>query len=134
MELQHTIDVDNGTYTMTPANASASWVALKNALKLAKNINLQGITGKDTQEVGVEMLKEILANLGSAELKALEDLVWRHTVFNPIDGQPYRLSDKFNEHFNTQRGDLVPVLVQGVKYQFADFFTGGALSLAGMLQ
>lgn len=128
MEQELKLDLDGVSYTMTPANAMSSWMALKNAMKLAQGLSLSGVFGKDKQQAGAELLQGVLANLGTPEVKALEDIVLKHTVCS-LDGKNYRLSDNPDKHFNQYRHHLIPILVQGVKYQFGDFFNVG-----GMLQ
>lgn len=128
MEQQFQFDLDGVSYTMTPANAMSSWTALKNAMKLAQGLSLDGVFGKNKQQAGAEILQGLLANLGTPEVKVLEDIVLKHTVCS-LDGKNYRLSDNPDKHFNQYRSHLIPILVKGVKYQFGDFFNVG-----GMLQ
>ncbi|WP_410679084.1 phage tail assembly chaperone [Avibacterium paragallinarum] len=120
--------LDEVEYRMTPANAMGAWSALKNALKLAQGIQL----GEDTTKIGESVLGALLAHLGSPEIKAIEDIVLNHTVAN-LHGQQYRLSHQLDKHFNQYRGHLFPVLINGTRYQFADFFIGGGGLLKDML-
>ena len=110
------INIENVTYTMTPANAMTAWTALKNAMKLLQSVDLSSL--------GASVLTTVLANLGDPSIKALEDIVLKHTSCEQ-DGKLYRLSERFDSHFNQHRGHLIPVLKEGLMYQFADFFIGG---------
>lgn len=122
MEQVHQFDIDGVSYKMTPANAMAAWSAVKNALKLLNGVNL---SGADNKAMGASVLTGILANLGDPSVKALEDIIYKHTVAIVESGEPYRLSDKFDAHFNQYRSHLLEVLQKGLIYQFADFFKGG---------
>lgn len=123
-----TFQLDEVEYRMTPANAMGAWSALKKVLKLAQGIQL----GEDMSKIGESLLGALFAHLGSPEIKAVEEIVLSHTVVN-LQGQQYRLSHQFDKHFNQYRGHLLPVLMKGVQYQFADFFIGGGGLLKDML-
>lgn len=131
MEQQKAFELDGVEYVMTPANAMSSWVALKNALKLAEGFQLDFSSG-DKQKIGLNVLQNLLANLGDPSVQALEEIVLKHTVCKS-EGKSYRLSDNPDRHFNQYRGHLIPILIEGVKYQFADFFSGGGGLLKTML-
>lgn len=129
MESQKQFEIDGVGYTMTPCNAGAAWAAIKNALKLLQSvqgININPANPNERSRVGVAVLGVVLSNLGDPSVKALEDIIYKHTVAQTTDDKPYRLSDAFDKHFNQYRGHLLPVLKEGLIYQFADFFTGGA--------
>ncbi|MBN6075804.1 hypothetical protein HYE60_11220 [Aggregatibacter actinomycetemcomitans] len=131
MEQSKQFTLEDITYNMTLANATASWSALKNALKLVQHVDLSNI-GNGKGNIGANMLTAILANLGDPSIKALEDIVLKHTSCEQ-DGKQYRLSERFDAHFNQHRGHLLPVLKEGLVYQFADFFIGGGGLLSSML-
>lgn len=131
MEQEKRFELDGVQYVMTPANAMASWTAIKKALGIAQSIQIQSMSG-DKQKVGLEVIQALLANLGDPRIQTIEELVIKHTVCS-LNGQNYRLSDNPDRHFNQYRGHLIPVLVEGVKYQFGDFFSGGGKSLMSML-
>lgn len=109
------INIENVTYTMMPANAMAAWTALKNAMKLLQSVDLSSLG--NNKKLGASVLTTVLANLGDPSIKELED--------SEQDGKLYRLSERFDSHFNQHRGHLIPVLKEGLVYQFADFFIGG---------
>ena len=114
---------------MTPCNAGAAWAAIKNALKLLQSvqgINVNATTPEGHSGVGIAVIGAVLSNLGDPSVKALEDIIYKHTVAQAGESKPYRLSDVFDKHFNQYRSHLLPVLKEGLIYQFADFFTGGA--------
>nr|DAS26424.1 MAG TPA: tail assembly chaperone protein [Caudoviricetes sp.] len=116
------ITIEDVTYTMTPANAMVAWTALKNAMKLFQSVDLSSLG--DSKKLGANVLTTVLANLGDQSIKSLEDIVLKHTSCEQ-DGKQYRLSERFDSHFNQHRGHLLPVLKEGLVYQFADFFIGG---------
>lgn len=129
MEQQKQFEYDGVVYKMTPCNAGAAWAAIKNALKLLQSvqgININATNPDERSRVGVAVLGAVLANLGDPSVKALEEIIYKHTVAQTEDGKPYRLSDAFDKHFNQYRSHLLPVLKEGLIYQFSDFFTGGA--------
>ncbi|MCK3654219.1 hypothetical protein A4G19_12430 [Pasteurellaceae bacterium Macca] len=134
MDAQKKIEIDNVDYVMTPANAMSSWVALKNAFKLVQGVDLSANSGNDKQAVGMALLTRLLGSLGSEEVRALETIVLKHTSARLLDGTTYRLSEKFDEHFNQHRSHLLRILTEGVIYQFADFFKGGSALLSAMPQ
>ncbi|OOF40940.1 hypothetical protein BKK47_02610 [Rodentibacter mrazii] len=129
MDQSKQITIENVTYTMTPANAMAAWTALKNAMKLLQSVDLSSLG--DGKKLGANVLTTVLANLGDPSVKALEDIVLKHTSCEQ-DGKQYRLSERFDSHFNQYRGHLIPVLKEGLMYQFADFFIGGGGLLNSM--
>lgn len=122
MEQVKQFTIEDVTYTMTPANAMSAWTALKNAMKLLQSVDLS-VLG-DSKKLGVGVLTTVLANLGDSSVKELEHIVLSHTACEQ-DGQKYRLSERFDSHFNKHRGHLITVLKEGLTYQFADFFIGG---------
>lgn len=122
MEQVKQFTIEDVTYTMTPANAMSAWTALKNAMKLLQSVDLSALG--DSKKLGVGVLTTVLANLGDSSVKELENIVLSHTACEQ-DGQKYRLSERFDSHFNKYRGHLIAVLKEGLTYQFADFFIGG---------
>lgn len=134
MEQRKQFTLEDVTYTMTPANAMAAWTALKNAMKLLQSVDLSnlGAGKKEAKDMGFSVLTTVLGNLGDPSVKALEEIVLKHTSCEQ-DGKPYRLSERFDSHFNQHRGHLISVLKEGLIYQFADFFIGGGGLLNNML-
>ena len=122
MEQVKQFTIEDVTYTMTPANAMSAWTALKNAMKLLQSVDLSALG--DSKKLGVGVLTTVLANLGDSSIKELENIVLSHTACEQ-DGQKYRLSERFDSHFNKHRGHLITVLKEWLTYQFADFFIGG---------
>lgn len=122
MEQVKQFTIEDVTYTMTPANAMSAWTALKNAMKLLQSVDLSALG--DSKKLGVGVLTTVLANLGDSSVKELENIVLSHTACEQ-DGQKYRLSERFDSHFNKHRDHLIAVLKEGLTYQFADFFIGG---------
>lgn len=122
MEQVKQFTIEDVTYTMTPANAMAAWTALKNAMKLLQSVDLSALGG--SKKLGAGILTTVVANLGDPSVKELENIVLTHTACEQ-DGQRYRLSERFDSHFNKYRGHLITVLKEGLTYQFADFFIGG---------
>lgn len=147
----HKLDLDNVTYTMTPANAMASWAALKAALGLLNSIDLKSLDTKDEplpvdatdeekkaaaeaaqKRFGLAIISTLAANLGHPAIKQMEEIVLKHTSAQVDGGKPYRLSNDLDAHFNKYRSHLINVLLAGLKYQFGDFFTGGGGLLNSM--
>ena len=109
MEQNKQFTLEDITYNMTPANAAVAWAALKNALKLVQHVDLSNL-GSNAGNIGANMLTAILANLGDPSIKALEDIVLKHTSCEQ-DGKQYRLSDLFFADFNHDRGLFLRVLI-----------------------
>lgn len=131
MESQKQFEHNGVVYLMTPANAMTSWAALKNALRLLQGVNFANLGNTKVEELGASLISVVLSNLGDPSVKVLEDIVLKHTVCQSVEGN-YRLSDNPDRHFNQYRANLVPVLVEGLKYQFGDFFSGGGALLTTM--
>ncbi|AWX14149.1 hypothetical protein CEP49_06095 [Mergibacter septicus] len=121
MQSEHIFNTENVSYKMTPVNAARAWSALKSAMKILENADLAKV---DAEKLGMTAINAILSNLGSESITELEKIVLSHTVVTSVE-KPYRLADNFDQHFNKYRADLIPVLIEGVKYQFGDFFSGG---------
>ncbi|WP_071058733.1 phage tail assembly chaperone [Pelistega sp. MC2] len=144
----HAIELDNVTYTMTPANAMASWSALKIALGLLSTVDFsstnvaseddESLNDEDKakanqQRLGLTIITSLASNLGHPAVKQMEDIVLRHTSAQIDGGKPYRLSNDLDSHFNKYRSHLITVLITGLKYQFGDFFSGGGGLLSNIL-
>ncbi|MBP6018799.1 MAG: hypothetical protein KA735_04855 [Burkholderiaceae bacterium] len=129
MEAEKRIELDGCTYIMRPANAMAAWSALKAAGAVFKGLEVDsGDIGKTKIDIGA-----ILGNLGDPAIAKVEKIVLEHTNVQPEDGKAYRLADQMETHFNDRRGDLIPVLVAGIQYQYADFFTSAMPALGKLL-
>lgn len=129
MEAEKRIELEGCTYIMRPPNALASWNALKAAGAVFKGMEIDsqhvGEVGKSKVDVGA-----ILGNLGDPAIAQIERIVFDHTSVQPEGEKAFRLADRIETHFNDRRGDLIPVLVAGIQYQYADFFTSAAPTLA----
>ncbi|VFR20210.1 hypothetical protein ANDO1_1703 [plant metagenome] len=125
MQKEHRLELKGATYVMRPANATAAWRALKAAGAIFKGMAVSS----DSKSVDVGVL---LGNLGDPAVAEIESLVFEHTSVIPSDGQgqPFKLSARLDEHFNTCRDHMIPVLIAGVRYQYADFFAGAAPALS----
>lgn len=131
MEKQLDIELDGVRYVMTPADAVSAWNALKSAGALLQGMQASGFGSAenvDQTAIVTAAISTILSNLGRPEVVQLEKIVWGATVTSVDDAKPYRIRDKFNEHFNEYRGHLLPLLMAGIKYQFSDFFGASAFS------
>lgn len=128
--MNNTLNIETREYRFEKANASKCWGAIKSALEIVGDINFS-INGKDdSQAMGLNIFKGVLANLGNPALKELENLILSHTTF--VEGKGYRLSDNFNEHFNEYPQDLFKVLIEGAKFQLLPFFPNGEKLLKSM--
>lgn len=108
--------IDNVKYTHNLANASAGWKAFKSATGALAGASLQS-----------DLLSVLVSALGSQHTQAAEDLVWSNVVVQIDNEPPFKLHNKFDEHFNKHRAHLVKVLVEGVKVQFGPFFNASEL-------
>ncbi|ADG20396.1 conserved hypothetical protein [Paraburkholderia atlantica] len=131
MEKEYRIDMDGVLYVMTPADAESAWAALKSAGALLQGMQAGGfgnVDDVDTTAIATACISTILSNLGRPEVARLEAIVWSATAASVNGAKPYRVRDKFKEHFNEYRRHLLPVLMAGIKYQYADFFGASAFS------
>ncbi|AWQ84162.1 TPA: hypothetical protein RQ911_002014 [Pseudomonas aeruginosa] len=126
MNQEHRLTLDQVTYLMRPANALPAWNALKKAARLLQGLELG--EGSESAALGA-----ILGNLGDPVVAEVEQLVLQHINVQPQDGQAFRLVDRLDTHFNQHRAHLLPLLIEGVKYQFADFFGAAMPALAKVL-
>lgn len=130
MEKEYRLELGEATYVMRPCNATAAWNALKAAGGLFRGMAIEtGEDGNTSMDIG-----SLLSNLGDPAMTRIEQIVYEHTTVS-IDGKNYRLSDKVDTHFNEHRSDMIPVLIDGIKYQFQGFFSSGvSASLARLLK
>ncbi|ARO68694.1 hypothetical protein B9J09_06940 [Xylella fastidiosa subsp. pauca] len=124
MNNEHRFEIEGLTYLMTPANAMAAWQSLKRAGVLLRGMDADALA--NTQGTASVALGTLLSHLGDPAVTEIEALVFEQTAIKTPEGTTYRLSpDRLNEHFNTRRTHLLRVLMEGVKYQYSDFFAGG---------
>ncbi|BEM41652.1 hypothetical protein SME13J_02710 [Serratia marcescens] len=115
------MQIDNIAYDFQQSN----FLAAKNhALKLTgllKN-SLKMQDGNIDVDIGA-----ILANLGSPEMRSIEEFVVNSLSVTDETGAQVLLRDtaKFNAHFNAHRSHYFPVMFEGVKFHFADFLPAG---------
>jgi len=131
MEKQLDIELDGVRYVMTPADAVSAWNALKSAGALLQGMQASGFGTADNVDqtaIVTAAISTILSNLGRPEVAQLEAVVWGATAALVAGRKPYRIRDKFTEHFNEHRGHLLPLLMAGIKYQYSDFFGASAFS------
>ncbi|HEY4292054.1 phage tail assembly chaperone [Luteibacter sp.] len=133
MEKELKFSIDGVQYVMTPVNASDSWKALKRASALFKGVDIEKVKGAaGNGEKTSVAIGTLLSNLGDPAVEEIEDLVFASTVAK-VGGKVYRISDDFDAHFNQYRSHLLRVLMEGVKYQYSDFFAGVVAMLKGLL-
>lgn len=118
--------IGNVTYIMRPANFDMAWAALKAAGALFKG--LQVSNREDALDVGV-----LLGNLGDPAIAKIEQVVIEHTNVQVEGDTPFKLSSRLNEHFNDHRGNYIPLMLAGIRFQYADFFAGAAPALAAVM-
>jgi len=136
MDKDHRFEIDGVGYIMTPANAVPAWNALKRAARLLKDVDINDIKPPDAESGGRQTsvaIGALLANLGDPAVSDIETLIYEHTNVKAGSGEPFRLINKLNEHLNAHRSHMLRILMEGVKYQFSDFFAGGMASLKGLM-
>ena len=128
---ENTLKTKNAEYVMRLGNATDAWDALKTACKLLKNVDLNSV--EQVSNVQAEAALQIIANIGDPAIANIERIVYENTTVKK-NGEVYRLIDRFDEHFNECRGDMIPLLMAGVKFHFGDFFSAGLKSLTTMMR
>jgi len=113
-----TLEIDGVTYVYTMANAEPAYKAFKAACAVLKDAN------KDSSIIAV-----IASNLGHSAVEACEKLVRANLSVKPVEGDMFKINDRFDSHFNKHRKHLILVMVNGMKYQFGDFFDMSVLGL-----
>lgn len=115
------MQIDNITYDFQQSN----FIEAKNhALKLTgllKN-SLKMHDGNVDVDIGA-----MLANLGSSDMRGIEDFVIKFLSVTNENGEQMLLRDpaKLNTHFNAHRSHYFPVMFEGVKFHFGDFLPAG---------
>lgn len=112
------LELDGVKYVFNMANAMASYGAFKKACAVLKNAD------KDSSLLGV-----LLGSIGDPAVAPAEKLVLDNVVVH-VDGETFKLSTRIDQHFNKYRKHLFPVLTNGAKFQYGDFFD---LSVLGQL-
>ncbi|MGY0342421.1 phage tail assembly chaperone [Xylella fastidiosa] len=132
MNNEHRFEIEGLTYLMTPANAMAAWQSLKRAGVLLRGMDADALA--NAQGTASVALGTLLSHLGDPAVTEIEALVFEQTAIKTPEGTTYRLSpDRLNEHFNTRRTHLLRVLMEGVKYQYSDFFVGGMAAFQDLI-
>ncbi|CAQ85194.1 MULTISPECIES: phage tail assembly chaperone [Photorhabdus] len=73
----------------------------------------------------------IVSNVGSQEMQGIEQFILKYVTVTDADGNTVLLqkSDDFNRHFNTYRAHYFQLIIDGLKFHFADFLPNGAASV-----
>lgn len=120
--------LDNITYTHRLSN----FIEAKNqALKLAGLLK----NGLKMQDGNMDIdIGAILTNLGSPEMRSIEEFVLKHLSVIDENGEPVLIQDaaKFNTHFNRHRAHYFQMMFDGLKFHFADFLPAGVASVPSM--
>lgn len=128
MEQQKEFEIDGVKYVMTPANAYSAWENLQFLLGAIGRSKMDHPgDGSISGVIGLAF-----SVMDKPELASVQRLVFQNTVLKPESGQPQRISDIGEAHFNSYRAHLPQLLIEGAQYQFGDFFTGIRDVLAGL--
>ncbi|EQB4333135.1 phage tail assembly chaperone [Providencia stuartii] len=118
------MEKDNITYEHRASN----FIEAKNhAMKLLGM--LKGCITLNGEQVGVD-IGGVLANIGSSEMQDIEKFILKWVIAKNEEGEIIQLDkvDVFNKHFNTHRSHYYPLIVDGLKFHFADFLPDGVAS------
>ncbi|AWK42596.1 hypothetical protein LGZ99_21745 [Photorhabdus temperata] len=76
----------------------------------------------------------IVSNVGSQEMQGIEQFILKYVTVIGADGNTVLLQkpDTFNQHFNTYRSHYFQLIIDGLKFHFADFLPGGVASAVNM--
>lgn len=128
MDTQKTLTLDTVSYTMTPANACGAWENLQMLLGAIGRSKMDR-PGDGSMSGAIGLAFSVM---DTRELAAIQRMVFDYTVVKSPEGQLFKLSDGAETHFNQYRAHLPKVLMEGVIYQFEDFFTGIRDVLSGL--
>ncbi|MDY7522453.1 putative phage tail assembly chaperone [Photorhabdus sp. P32] len=120
--------IDNINYEHRLSN----FIEAKNhALKLVGL--LKGCIRLDGDKVDID-IGAIVSNIGSPEMQGIEQFILKYVTVTDADGNTVLLQkpDVFNQHFNTYRSHYFQLIIDGVKFHFADFLPGGVASVVSM--
>lgn len=128
------MQLDDITYEFRQSNfIEAKNQALKLAGLLKNSLKMKG----DNIDVDIGA---ILCNLGSPEMKSIEEFILKYLTVTDENGETVVLKDpsKLNAHFNAHRSHYFQVMFEGVKFHFADFLPGGGafaqrMTLSGLV-
>jgi len=115
------MQIDNITYEFQQSNfIEAKNHALKLTGLLKNSLKMQD--GNVDVDIGA-----ILANLGSPDMRSIEEFIIKYLSVADESGEQDLLRDtaKFNAHFNAHRSHYFPVMFEGVKFHFGDFLPAG---------
>lgn len=128
MEAQKILILDGISYIMSPANAFGAWENLQMLLGAIGRSKMDH-PGDGSMASAIGLAFSVM---DTRELAAIQRMVFDYTVVKPVEGNPYKLSDGAETHFNQYRAHLPTLLVEGGIYQFEDFFTGIRDVLTGL--
>ncbi|MCS2154349.1 hypothetical protein MUU49_17475 [Scandinavium goeteborgense] len=128
MEAQKTLNLDGVSYIMSPANAFSAWENLQMLLGAIGRSKMDH-PGDGSMASAIGLAFSVM---DTRELAAIQRMVFEYTVVKLSEGQPFKLTDGAETHFNQYRAHLPKLLVEGVIYQFEDFFTGIRDVLTGL--
>ncbi|WP_445496682.1 phage tail assembly chaperone [Photorhabdus sp. SF281] len=117
--------IDNISYEHRLSN----FIEAKNhALKLVGL--LKGCIRLDGDKVDIDV-GAIVSNVGSPEMQGIEQFILKYVTVTGADGNTVLLQkpDVFNQHFNTYRAHYFQLIIDGLKFHFADFLPGGVASV-----
>ncbi|QQP86945.1 phage tail assembly chaperone [Entomomonas asaccharolytica] len=105
-------------YILNAGTAVKAFELIKKGGVLLKGADLS----KVDKSSGGELISILLGNLQEPVVNEIQDFVYSNIVVKIPNGQPFRLQDKKDEHFNNYPEHMLPLLVKGAKFQFTPFF------------
>lgn len=127
MNNEKVLELDGVEYRFHMLDASTAWGLLTNALSTINTQDLAQVS-VGNEETSLALVGAVLNKINTPQLKSIQEKIWRNIVVNK-NGNTYRISDNFDQHFNEYRGHLIKLLWEGLRFQFSPFFAGGLQSL-----
>lgn len=123
------MEKDNITYEHRHSNFVEAMTHAKKLLAMFRGC--MSLSGKT---VDID-LGGVLANIGSPEMQSAEKFILKWVTAKDADGNVIQLDkvDVFNKHFNEHRSHYYPLIIEGMKFHFADFLPGGLASKVNTL-
>ncbi|MGG7074328.1 putative phage tail assembly chaperone [Campylobacter sp. 9BO] len=119
-------------YTLRQANFFETKGHFTAILGLAKNaLKFNG----DTADIDIGQL---IANIGTAEFSGVENFILAYASVFDNEGKEQLLKSRSTaeSHFNANRGDYIPLIIEGLKYHFLEFLPDtlkSSTSIAGLI-
>ncbi|WP_249932563.1 phage tail assembly chaperone [Campylobacter mucosalis] len=121
-------NINGRNYSLRPANFFETKQHFTSLLSVAKKaVSMQ----ENTLNIDIGQL---VANVGGAEFSGVENFILAYASVFDDEGKERLLKSRAEAemHFNANRNDYIPLIIEGLKYHFLDFLPDTTKSLMSM--